>query len=103
MFEVKLLKNINKKYFILFTILFTVLTFISFMAAWSEEEGTIGKSKTLNLFAYLFNVFRFPTHNLFWNWISGELYFVGLVINSMFYGLISERIINLIIKNKTTR
>lgn len=80
------------------------MTFLSFIAAFGKDEGTIGDSFIWNLFADLFNVFRFPIHNIFWQWMNGGLYFIGLIINSIFYGLILERILNLIIKNrKTTR
>jgi hypothetical protein len=57
------------------------LTFLSWLIAFSYDEGTIvnsiGKAGH-----YAFHVFRFPTHNLVaWLNIEGDYFFIGLVIN----------------------
>lgn len=95
-----LFKRVNKGYFLIFTSIVGILTFLSFIAAYAKDEGTIGENFIWNLFADLFNVFRFPTHNLLWDWMNPAFYIIGLVLNSMFYGLILERILNLIIKKR---
>ncbi len=95
-----LFKSVNKGYFLIFTTLVGILTFFSFIAAWAKDEGTIGDSVIWNLFADLFNVFRFPMHNLFWDWMNGCLFFIGLILNAMFYGLIIERILHLVINQR---
>jgi len=94
------IKKINIGYFLIFTTLFGILTIISFIMAFAKDEGTIENNIIWNLFADLFNIFRFPVHNLFWDKMNGSLYFIGLIINSMFYGLIFERILSLIKKIK---
>ncbi|NQU53801.1 MAG: hypothetical protein HQ522_14825 [Bacteroidetes bacterium] len=96
----KLLKNINKGFFLIFSTLIGIMTILSFFAAWAKDEGTIGDSIVWNVFAYMFNIFRFPTHNLLWDWMNGGLFFIGLILNTMLYGLILERILNLIINKR---
>jgi hypothetical protein len=71
-----------------------ILTFISFAAAAGEDEGY--KLNTIwRIFANLFYVLRFPTHLLFWQFLikhaSPAIYFAGLFINCLFYGLLIER------------
>jgi hypothetical protein len=67
----------------------------SFIAAWAEDEGTLGTSIIWMVFFKLFYILRFPTHTLFWVIFSNAgvvVYLSGLIINCMFYGFITERI-----------
>jgi len=76
---------------------------ISFFAAFAESEGTIGNNFVLMILAKLFLIFRFPTHVIFWNFISNSspiMFYVGLLINSLIYGLLIERIITIIKRKK---
>lgn len=67
------------------------------MAAWGEDEGN-----KLNLFwlffAKLFYILRFPTHVLFWGFLTkhgGSYFILGLIVNCFFYGLVVERLFSL--------
>ena len=40
------------------------------MAAWAEDEGTLGTKIIWWSFAKLFNILRFPTHTLLWEIIA---------------------------------
>jgi len=73
----------------------------TFFFAFAKDEGTLGNGVFPNLMAVLFNVFRFPTHSLLWDIFSSSapLYFSGLLLNALFYGLIIERIL-LVAKSK---
>jgi hypothetical protein len=81
--------------FIIATTLCAVFTFITLVAAAAIDEGTGGSVFITISLAKLFYIFRFPTHTLFWSFITDEggsfLFFGGLYINSCFYGLIIER------------
>ncbi len=90
------MKNFNKKIFLIATIVFAVLLIPSILAIMGEEEGTLGKSFVWSTFAKLFHILRFPTHTLFWSLIAESyaiVYFIGLMINCMIYGLITERLL----------
>jgi hypothetical protein len=92
------MKSINKRTLFWTTMLFVLLLIPSFLRAWAEDEGTLGTNIIWVLFAKLFNIFRFPTHILFWPIISKcgvIIYFLGLFINCIFYGLLTERTINI--------
>ena len=98
------MKHFNLKTFIILTIVSGLVLIPSFLSAFAEDEGSIGTSFIRVAFSNLFYVFRFPTHILFINYLtSAWLYFIGLGINCIFYGLIIERIIHFIksIKSKT--
>jgi hypothetical protein len=91
------MKSINKRILFIATIFFGLLLSLSFIAAWAEDEGTLGTNIIYTTFAKLFNIFRFPTHTLLLTNISrsGEtIYFLGLFVNCVFYGFITERIIS---------
>ena len=90
------MKKFSKGTFIIATILFGLLLIPSFLAAWGEDEGTLGTNIILVTFAKLFYILRFPTHTLLWTVFSengATIYFVGLIINCFFYGLLTERLI----------
>ena len=98
------IRNFNRQTFINTTIIVGLLLVLSFLAAWGEDEGTLGISIFWVTFAKLFYVLRFPTHTLLWTIFSNggaTIYFIGLIINCMFYGLLIERLISLF-KTKTT-
>ncbi len=97
------MKNFSKSTFIISTIIFGLLLVPSFLAAWAEDEGTLGTNIIWLTFAKLFYVLRFPTHTLLWTVITSggaTIYFVGLFINCLFYGLLTERIFSLIKTSK---
>lgn len=93
------MKKFNRQIFIVATILFGLLLIPSFLAAWAEDEGTLGTNIIWVIFAKLFYILRFPTHTLLWTFFSNggaTIYFVGLVINCMFYGFITERLFSFV-------
>ena len=99
------MKHFNKQTFIIVTVLFGLLLVPAFMASWAEDEGTLGTNIVWTTFAKLFYLLRFPTHTLLWSLFScgGEtIYFVGLAINCLFYGFITERIISCIKHKRLT-
>ena len=90
------MKRFGKGTFITAIILFGLLLIPSFLAAWSEDEGTLRTNIILLTLAKLFYILRFPTHTLLWTVFSengAPIYIVGLIINCCFYGLLTERII----------
>jgi hypothetical protein len=96
------MRKFNTILFLASTLTIMFLTFISFMAAWGEDEGN-----KLNLFwlffVKLFYILRFPTHVLFWEFLTrhgGSFFILGLIINCFFYGLVVERLFSLR-KNKS--
>lgn len=93
------MKSLNKKTFIIATVFFGLLFIPSFLAAWAEEEGTLGTNIIWVAFAKLFYVLRFPTHTLLWAlFLKGgaTIYFAGLIINCLFYGFVTERLFSLV-------
>ena len=76
-------KYINIKRGIKLFLLFLILTLISLYFAAARDEGTYPeKSIIWNLIADVFCIFRFPTHILFWKYMNGWMFFIGLIINS---------------------
>ena len=97
------MKNFNRPTFIFATIFFVLLFVPSFAAAWAQDEGTLGTNLLGQAFVAIFYLLRFPTHTLFWSVIANGgalLFFGGLFINCMFYGLVVERITSLLRKNE---
>lgn len=84
--------------FIILTIIFCVITFITLLAAAAEDEGTNGNYPVWHILANLFYIFRFPTHTLFRDFVSSghPLFLGGLIFNGMFYAFITERIVSFI-------
>jgi len=80
-----------------------IITLISFWFAFGKDEGQLGSGYLANFVAESFYVFRFPTHVIFWKLLhsSGILYFLGLYINCLSYGLLIERAWFLIKPQKT--
>jgi hypothetical protein len=87
-------------------VVFGALTYVSFLGAFSYDDGHRG---TLDIVLYyIFLVMRFPTHPLLWSFISKDsvvviAYPVGLLVNVFFYAFVSERIFNLILKGKRAK
>ena len=87
--------SFKAKTFILATIVIILLTFATFICAFVEDEGT-GNTVTA-IFSKVFMALRFPTHTLFWTTFNhGTLFYWGLLLNSVFYGVITERLISLL-------
>jgi len=47
-----------------------------------------------------FYIFRFPTHVLFWKYMNGCVFFLGLFINILFYAVFIEMIISILTKRR---
>ena len=90
--------------FLITTFIVGLLLIPSFFAAFVEDEGNLRPGDTFWIFfAQLFDAIRFPTHTLLWPIISAAgpfIFFGGLFINCMFYGLVVERITLLLRKNE---
>lgn len=97
----KISKFFFKTFFIATTIC-GVLTFVTLIAAAARDEGTGGDGIIVKTLEKLFYIFRFPTHTLFFRFMNGSVFFVGLFINCLIYGLAFERIVSAF-KNKTTK
>ena len=82
----------NFKTFLLTTIVCGILTFVTLIAAAARDEGTGGNGLLTITLEKLFYIFRFPTHTLFFQFMNGSMFFIGLIINCLFYGLVTERI-----------
>lgn len=91
----------NLKIFFIATIICGILTFISFIATFGIDEGTIERNFLTLTLEKLFYVFRFPTHTFFFDKMKGDIFVWGLFINCLFYGLIIERIFSVDKSKKT--
>jgi hypothetical protein len=95
--------RVNIKFLCIALVVFGVLTYISFLGAFSYDDGHRG---SIDEVLYdLFLVMRFPTHTLLWGFISKDsvmalAFPVGLIVNVFFYALVSERIFSLFIRKK---
>lgn len=81
------------------TIFFGMLLVPSFFAAWAQDVGRQDTNLMSRAFTGFFNILRFPTHTLFWSVIvkgGALLFFPGLLINCLFYGLLTERLYSII-------
>ena len=94
------MKHIAWARIIFLFIIIVTLTALSFFSALSRDEGTLGDNKVLNSIADAFYVFRFPTHIFFQGYITGSNFYLGLLINSIFYTILIEVMINLFKKRK---
>ncbi len=88
----------NIRTFIMATINCLGLTFIAFVGAAAVDEGTEGDG-FLGIIAFLFSkvfdVLRFPSHTLFFDWMNGSMFFIGLFVNCILYGFAIERLISM--------
>jgi hypothetical protein len=97
------MKKFSKKTFVVSTIVLGLFLVPRFLAAFGEDDGTISEKTLWIVFARLFDVLRFPTHTLAWTIFSSTaiMYFIGLILNCMFWGLLIERI-SWLLKTKLT-
>ena len=100
-------KNFSKTTFFISTNIFVLLLIMSFLAAYAEDEGTLGTKIVWVLFAKFFYIIRFPTHTLLWPLIIKDntaiSYIIGLLFNCVLYGLLLERLIAYIKMLKLTK
>lgn len=92
------MKKINILTFVIASIVCGLFLLPAFIGAWALDEGTAGDSILAIILSKLFLILRFPTHTLFWSTFSNSgtgLYFIGLILNCIFYGFIVERIISI--------
>ena len=91
-------QKVNFKVLLLAILAISLLTGISFLMAFADDGDT-------GIGLHTFEVFRFPTHTLFWEYFSStsSLYRVGLFINIIFYSVIIERIITLFRRSKKNK
>src|SRR5438093_8303329 len=75
-----------------------LLTIVSFFGAWAYDEGTMSSS----ILASLFKVFRFLTHTLFCDFFNqtAATFYSGLLLNTVFYAFLTERILSFIKRQK---
>jgi hypothetical protein len=86
------ISKFNFKTFLITTIICGIFTFVTLIAAAARDEGTGGNGIITITLEKIFYLFRFPTHTLFFQFMNGSMFFVGLFINCLFYGLVIERI-----------
>jgi len=96
----RLMKSFSPLRFIILIIIIGGLTFFSFLTAFGKDEGTLGNNFFLNSIADTFYIFRFPTHVLFWKYMTGSSFFLGLFINILFYAVVIETTIIILKKRK---
>ena len=99
------MKKFNLIIFLISVIVIGVLTIVSFIAAFGVDEGNKLNTGWL-FFSKLFYVLRFPTHTLFWGFLTRHegpaIFLIGLFINCIFYALLIERIFSLFHKKSKT-
>lgn len=85
------LSKINYTLFFILLLIIGMLTGISFLMAFANDEGMGG-------LIHPFLIFRFPTHTLFWIYFSstGTRYTLGLFINIFVNSFVLERLITFI-------
>jgi hypothetical protein len=91
----------NFKIFLIATIICSILTFVTLIAAAARDEGTGGDGIIVKVLEKLFYIFRFPTHTLFFQFMNGSMFIVGLFLNCLFYGLLVERVFAFKKKNES--
>lgn len=88
------MKYFHRRLFFALFVLFAIVTYFSFSAAFALDENTLSKSIIRNFMAHIYNIMRFPTHALIPFFTSTPFRFaIGLIINCMLYSLALERII----------
>lgn len=94
-FKVRMLKSINKPLFIIATFTYAFLWILSFLAYFSESEGTLPKNLFFVFLYKLFPILNILTPDSYWRIIGNGpdiLFILGIVITSIFYGFIVERL-----------
>ncbi len=98
------MRQFNSVFFIICTIFLAVVAYESYIQAVAIDEGRIGDSIFRHAVANLFNVMRFPVHVIFRGWARIPMNFaIGLIINCLFYSLLLERLLYLIIRPKVEK
>ncbi len=91
------MKNFNLERFIIYSVGIWLLLIPSFAAIIAKEEGTLGTNIIWIAFEKLFYILRFPLHTIiqaFGFIIDAKIYFLGVLINCLFYSLLIERLIS---------
>jgi hypothetical protein len=92
--------------FIIVTITFGILAFISFVAFFAIDEGATDLGFIETLLAKLFYIFCFPTQPSFWSIVikDGITAFIStLIFNCVFYGFITERVYSYFVNKRVKR
>jgi len=92
------IRNFNPVRFFIILLLIGILTVLSFFSEFGKNEGTLGNNIILNFLAGSFYVFRFPMHVLFWKYMHGSFFIVGLLINVLFYAVLIETLVSILKK-----
>ena len=92
-----MIKRINVGYLMIGTVLVGLLMLFSIVAAFAEDEGTIGTNPLWLFFAKLFYLMILPIHNKFWSVQNGGtgLIYGGYFFICFLYGLLIERALTL--------
>ena len=93
----------NFKTFLISTSIVGVFTLLTLFAAVITDEGTDRSGIIIITLARLFHVFRFPTHTLFFDFMNGIMFFMGLITNCFLYGFFIERMYWVFIINRTKK
>ena len=91
------------KTFLISTIIVGLFTLLTLFGAIIVDEGTDGSGLTIITLARLYHIFRFPAHTLFFQFMDGIMFFIGLIINCLFYGFFIERMHWFFISRKTKK
>ena len=86
--------NFRLRIFLIATVIVCLIAVVTFIAAAARDEGTGGSGLIGKTLENVFYIVRFPTHTLFFEHMNGSIFFLGLFINCLFYGLITERVIS---------
>jgi hypothetical protein len=92
--QIMKIAKFNSKKFFISTAICCLLTFVTLVAAAARDEGIGGNGIIIIALEKLFYIFRFPTHTLFFEFMKGSKFIVGLFINCIFYGIIIERVLS---------
>ncbi len=76
-----------------FTIIAGLVTVLSYFGIYAYSDGARGIIVTL--FQYLYYIFAFPSFYILFmlGAVSQSALIFGMVVNSLFYGLLAERIV----------
>ena len=99
-------KNFNRQLFCSSTIIFGLLLIPIFLSVWADEEGTLGTNSFLIFLSKLSFLFRFPILTIIGNNFDnfgGIVFLFLLLLNTIFYGLLIERLITLTFKRQATK
>ena len=97
-----MVKNFNYPVFIISTHVFGLLAIFAFINSLSFFEGTSGTGSFLELSSWSLYFFSFPVNNILslFNIRIFPLFIIGIILDCVFYGLLTERIFSLLKKTK---